>query len=668
MDILITRLPSLEFTKPLPATDPEVPEEWETLLEQGTITLECELCGKRRQVPAQRHQELAFSAPEVLSCETFGTACAAPEEPSVTPEDSPLPPVKRCPLGHALEKFKTPLSQYMCDRCGKKHPKGTVLLHCPVCTYPNDFDCCVVCPSAAARACVAESEEESDSPSTCVPESDEESDSEGNGLLAGLHEWGGLHSSQSSTFPSEARAAAAMSRKRFRKLKIFRKKRLGRQSCDVLRACARSAKFSQLLSGGAKRSLSPVEKEALLSYSSFVLSDEDTELSWRAQAHSRLAAEKLPVAKAFALVVPTKETLRGASSAELQEWRVAIDSEVQSLLDQGVVRAVPLSEVQSRFKATPPEWLWHPSAPVAKPWRFLGHDLWVVSGTDGDRVLHVSQESYLVSAIEKLETISGLKFHGVPSLKPELFEPAALSLGAPLTAAELRLLRGGVGALGWAAQGTRWELQPAVGTIAGGQSEASGRAGHLLALKHLIGYVKNTVTRHLHLAIGKATAQPAWKDMDLVAHSDASFPKDEKPRMGFVMFLNGTPVLARSKKESTWAQSTAEAELVALTFSAKELVGYGNVLEHATSRKVTLSLFGDNKAANLIGSSQASVRKVRHLTLSDLFIRDLSRSGRVTIDYVKSALNGADTQTKILGEQKLLGLLPILGLGSSHGQ
>ena len=64
-------------------------------------------------------------------------------------------------------------------------------------------------------------------------------------------------------------------------------------------------------------------------------------------------------------------------------------------------------------------------------------------------------------------------------------------------------------------------------------------------------------------------------------------------------------------------------------------------------------LYGDNTAANSIASNASSVRKVRHLLLPQLFLRTLTRDGRLEVRYKSTHEMTADFLTKILPEQKI---------------
>ena len=107
--------------------------------------------------------------------------------------------------------------------------------------------------------------------------------------------------------------------------------------------------------------------------------------------------------------------------------------------------------------------------------------------------------------------------------------------------------------------------------------------------------------------------------------------------------------------------SNAEAELVAAAQAAKELQGTFNFLSDVFPRvKLRRLMRGDNVAANLLGSEQTSLRKVRHLSLSHLYVRELA--SEVPISYVNTLLNRGDVFAKVLGRQKVEPHLVRLGL------
>eukprot|EP00399_MALV-I-05_sp_L67-4_P000185 gene184-68_t len=95
--------------------------------------------------------------------------------------------------------------------------------------------------------------------------------------------------------------------------------------------------------------------------------------------------------------------------------------------------------------------------------------------------------------------------------------------------------------------------------------------------------------------------------------------------------------------------------------AARELQGAFNFLCDIFPRvKFARLIRGDNVAANLLGSAQASLRRVRHLSLAHLYVRELA--GDVPIEYVSTLANRGDVFTKVLGQQKVQPHLSRLGL------
>ena len=297
--------------------------------------------------------------------------------------------------------------------------------------------------------------------------------------------------------------------------------------------------------------------------------------------------------------------------------------------------------LQKRFDCTPAEWL--DQGTRTKPWTFLGHDLWLELADDGSRVLCVSQEGYLRQVLARFGYDSE-DFKPVLTLDPDQFRKEELFSGRLLNAAELTTLRSSLGSLGYAGLGSRPDLLAAISTLAEGQ--AAGTTKHLEALKALFRYLKGTLTRHFRYDLPN-DAQLLNGPLRLQAYFDANFAA-ERARMGVMISVAGSFTLWRSVRQPTLSHSTCEAELVAASFCARELIGLANLLGNVFKCSTRLEMFGDNVAANMIANTQASVRRVRHLDLAALYVRELTDTGRVTVNYVKTTANPADMLTKVL--------------------
>lgn len=311
-----------------------------------------------------------------------------------------------------------------------------------------------------------------------------------------------------------------------------------------------------------------------------------------------------------------------------------------------------IRKLKSKFECTDETYL--SQATKTSPLRFLGHHLWT---TDGE--FHIDQADYAKTLIQRfnLEGCSPAN-----SMTPDVFDREFLKTGTPLTAKEQSTLRQIVGGIQYLAQGTRPDISSAIAMISEGQS--GGTSKHIEAGKKLLRYIAGSANRHIVLKIGKIQRGDT---IVLRADFDASFGKSYA-RSGLVLFINDQICYWQTRRQRCITLSTAEAELVAATNAGKECVGARNFLRSVWGEdspynlKFRMVLRGDNQAANLISARQASLRKVRHLCLADLYIRQIFEDEDIVAEYVQSSQNSSDALTKVLGEQKLSALFDSLCL------
>lgn len=315
-----------------------------------------------------------------------------------------------------------------------------------------------------------------------------------------------------------------------------------------------------------------------------------------------------------------------------------------------------LTLLRKRFRCTD----WCPLATATKqnPLMFLGHALWMEQDENGTNVLRISQQAY----VEELLKRFGMEdCNGLSTLRPEMYDHAYLMDAEALKPSEISSLRGIIGALSFLAQGTRPDILVATSHIAEGQS--SGTHRHMDSAKRILRYLKNTAGRSLYLPLTPFES----KELELKIQFDANFCAG-KARTGLVLSIAGTMGWWSSKKQRCIVLSTCESELIAAGQAAKEILGCCNFLSDVWGSpgngglKFNKIIEGDNNAANTIAARQSGVRKVRHLTLADLFARQAVAEHGVQIRYVPTLSNVADVGTKVLTECKLAPLCQLVGL------
>lgn len=143
-----------------------------------------------------------------------------------------------------------------------------------------------------------------------------------------------------------------------------------------------------------------------------------------------------------------------------------------------------------------------------------------------------------------------------------------------------------------------------------------------------------------------------------VCASDASFGDntlDRRSSQGYVMKLFGGAITWKANKQDTVTTSSTEAELLALSQTAKELIFTGRLLKDLGLQLPTpLTIECDNKQTiRLIVAEAAKLStKLRHIDIHRHWLRQEYAQNRVNITWVPTRDMIADGLTKALGKEK----------------
>ena len=128
-------------------------------------------------------------------------------------------------------------------------------------------------------------------------------------------------------------------------------------------------------------------------------------------------------------------------------------------------------------------------------------------------------------------------------------------------------------------------------------------------------------------------------------------------RSGYVFTLGGDAVTWRSTKQNIIARSTMESEFVALEMAGSEAEWLKNFLANiplGMKPTPSVSMHCDCQSAIAIAKNKSYNGKNRHIQLRHNLVKQLLKSGTISIDYVKSERNLADPLTKPLGRKMIL--------------
>ena len=169
---------------------------------------------------------------------------------------------------------------------------------------------------------------------------------------------------------------------------------------------------------------------------------------------------------------------------------------------------------------------------------------------------------------------------------------------------------------------------------------------HWQAGKRILRYLQGT--RNLGLSFKKTSD----KQFLIQAYSDADWAGDQDDRKsttGYVILLNGSVVSWVSKKQSTIALSSAEAEYMAISATMQEIKWIEQLLKELkvnTSR--TAQLFCDNQAAIAISQNDVHHARTKHIDIRHHYIREAIQKKEVQLSWIRSEDQLADIFTKAL--------------------
>ena len=212
----------------------------------------------------------------------------------------------------------------------------------------------------------------------------------------------------------------------------------------------------------------------------------------------------------------------------------------------------------------------------------------------------------------------------------------------------------------WPVMISRPDALCAVGILA--QFVQNPGLAHWKALKRVMGYLYTT--RDLWLTFGGV-------DAELEGFSDADWASQSHRHSisGYAFRMGKGAVTWSSKKQAIVALSSTEAEYIAQTHAAKELIWLRTFLgELTTPFSGPITLPCDNQGAIALSKDNKFHARTKHIDIRYHFIREAVENNQVFMYYVPTDENVADIFTKPLAKPKFEKFVKLLGLGSLEGE
>ena len=168
---------------------------------------------------------------------------------------------------------------------------------------------------------------------------------------------------------------------------------------------------------------------------------------------------------------------------------------------------------------------------------------------------------------------------------------------------------------------------------------------HWNALLKIIAYVIST--KDLALQLGgpcRAVTLFAYSDADWAGELDK-----RRSRTGYLLTLNGSPIIWTSKLQLSAALSSTEAEYVALSLCSRDVLWARSLLDQMGFRQSAPTVvYEDNGSAIKIAEARKQLPGVKHVEVRYHFIRDQIQLKNIILVQMSTHDMIADTLTKAL--------------------
>lgn len=198
-----------------------------------------------------------------------------------------------------------------------------------------------------------------------------------------------------------------------------------------------------------------------------------------------------------------------------------------------------------------------------------------------------------------------------------------------------------IGSLLFASVGTRPDIATATSILS--RHMESPTQAHVKAARNIVAYA--AATSEYGLRFNRC------KELSIDVYCDASFAPDEcarRSRTGWMVLVNGTPVSWRSTLQRQIAQSTAEAEYIAMSDAAREAVYVKRLLgEMGHDLNSAIVVHEDNQVAQMMAEEVATKRS-KFIDVRYHYVRELVADGVINVQHCSTHNMAADILTKPL--------------------
>jgi Reverse transcriptase (RNA-dependent DNA polymerase)/GAG-pre-integrase domain/Integrase core domain len=177
---------------------------------------------------------------------------------------------------------------------------------------------------------------------------------------------------------------------------------------------------------------------------------------------------------------------------------------------------------------------------------------------------------------------------------------------------------------------------------------------HVGAAKRILRYLKGT--KNLAIKYSAKSDNGLKENSNLFyGYADAAYANtdDYKSTSGYVFLVGGGAITWRSKKQTTIALSSTEAEYIALSEAGREACWLRSLYEELGYTQESPNLIkGDNDGSIAMARNPQFHKRSKHIATRWHWVRDLVQDKIITIESCRDPEQTADVLTKPLARQK----------------
>jgi ribonuclease HI len=258
------------------------------------------------------------------------------------------------------------------------------------------------------------------------------------------------------------------------------------------------------------------------------------------------------------------------------------------------------------------------------------------------KTIYMSQDGYVKKVAERFGLLDCKPTHSPADANSTLRKMDEKEIFKPCNP-----YREMIGSLMYAMVCSRPDIADAVGSVSKYCERYSNE--HWIATKRIVKYLKTTSDYALKYD-GRVKS-------GLVGYADANWASDpdtRKSTTGYVFLLNGGAVSWKSKRQSTVATSSTEAEYMSLYSAVQEAIWLKRLLVdlHYDSSNA-VKIYQDNQGTIALAKNPTFHDRTKHIDIKYHFTREQVNQGNVVLEYLPTNDMVADALTKPMSRKKI---------------